>query len=202
VGGHNCKIGATDALGRHPFHPLILVSTICVMAAADSAIFGLIGVLIGSVITVFGTVYREQITSRREREARTHAAAQDKSIQLAIFQRETVLSLQDAVVAVVRSVYDEQDRMLQILAETGEWRARRWETPTAQGWADAQLRLQSLRARIFDDDLRTLAGEIRATARASIWAASVEDAKNSNVTLTDLAGRFNDVVAERLKDLY
>ncbi len=169
---------------------------------SSTAVFGLIGVLLGSVITAFGTIYREQVTSKREREARAHQAAQEKHAQFATFQRESILSLQEAVAAVVKSVYDEQDRVLREFATTGVWHARQWETPTVQGWADAQLRLQSFRARVFDEDLRAVAGEIRTTARSSIWAAGVQEAKESNLRLAELVEAFNEAVAGRLRDLH
>jgi hypothetical protein len=134
-----------------------------------AAIFGLVGVLLGAVVTVGGTVYREQLVSRRERDARSHQIAQDERMQRTVFQRESILSLQDAIADVVKSVFNEQDRMLESVNAGNEWPARRWDTPTATGWVEADLRLLSYRSRVFDERLRSMAGEIHRTAHASIW---------------------------------
>lgn len=169
---------------------------------ANAAIFSLIGVFLGALVAAFGTLYREQITTKREREARAEIEAREKRAAVLTFQRESILALQDAIVATVKSVYAEQDRMLRDLADTGNWSARQWSTPTAQGWSDAQLGLQASRARVFDEEMRAIAGEIRTTARSSIWAAGVEDAKAANLALTGLVDRFHELVAARLRDLY
>jgi hypothetical protein len=43
-----------------------------------SAVYGFIGVLLGSVTTAVLTVYREQVVSRREREARERQRMQER----------------------------------------------------------------------------------------------------------------------------
>ncbi|MEV4343747.1 hypothetical protein AB0J83_04645 [Actinoplanes sp. NPDC049596] len=61
----------------------------------NPAFFGLIGVLVGSLITAFGVVYRERLTNAREREARTDAEARTRRNELLAFQRESLVALQD-----------------------------------------------------------------------------------------------------------
>lgn len=107
-----------------------------------AAIYGLIGVLPGSATTVVLTVYQERWANSREREARQHQREQDRKDQRNTFQRQSLLALQDAVSDLVKAVFNEQDRMLEKMERTGEWPAREWETPTATGWVDAELRLQ------------------------------------------------------------
>jgi hypothetical protein len=167
---------------------------------ASEAIFGFVGVLLGSASTAVLTVYREQLVSRRTLEARQHQHEQSQMDRRQAFQRESVLALQDAVSDVVRAVYDEQDKMLVRMAETGTWPARQWETPTATGWSDAQLRLQAFRARIFDEAVRDIAYQIRSVARDSVWAESLDKAKQSNVRLEQLHRQFNDMVTDALRD--
>ncbi len=43
-----------------------------------SAVYGFIGVLLGSATTAVLTVYRERLLSTREREARKHQRQQDR----------------------------------------------------------------------------------------------------------------------------
>jgi hypothetical protein len=76
------------------------------------------------------------------------------------------------------------------------------ETPTAVGWVDAEIRLQVARARVFDDELRALAGDARAVAMKSVWAESFDVAKQLNPQLEQLCGQFNERVAKVLRSLY
>ena len=75
-------------------------------------------------------------------------------------------------------------------------------TPTAAGWEDAELRLQVSRARIFNEDLRALAGDTRAVAMKSVWADSLDQAKQFGPNLEQLCERFNELVAGVLRELF
>jgi hypothetical protein len=77
-----------------------------------SAVYGFIGVLLGSAATAVLTVYREQVISKRERDAREHQRMQERHDQRDTFQRQSLLALQDAVSDLVKAVFNEQDRML------------------------------------------------------------------------------------------
>lgn len=61
----------------------------------------------------------------------------------------------------IEAAYGELVRMLAVFRETNQWPARKWETPTAVGWSAAVLKLESSRVRVFDDELRSLATELR-----------------------------------------
>jgi hypothetical protein len=147
-------------------------------------------------------VYRETVTSRRERDAREHQRVQERQDQRDTFQRQSLLALQDAVSDLVKSVFNEQDRMLKEMQRTSSWPARKWETPTATGWEDADLRLQVSRARVFNEELRELAREIHEAAKESVWASSLDEAKDLNPRLEQGHQRFNDLVAKELPGLY
>ena len=83
-----------------------------------SAVYGFIGVLLGSVTTAVLTVYREQVVSRREREARERQRMQERQDQRDTLQRQSLLALQDAVSDLVKAVFNEQDRMLEEMRRT------------------------------------------------------------------------------------
>lgn len=167
-----------------------------------SAVYGFIGVLLGSATTAVLTVYRERLLSTREREARKQQRQQDLEDQRNTFQRQSLLALQDAVSDLLKALFNEQDRMLEEIQRTGEWPARHWETPTAIGWEDADLRLQVFRARVFDEKLRDLAHKIHKAAEDSVWASSPDKARDLSPHIKDEYKRFNDLVANRLAELY
>jgi hypothetical protein len=102
----------------------------------------------------------------------------------------------------VKSVYDEQDRMLVEMEQTSSWPVRRWETPTAAGWADAEMRLEMLRVRVLLRRFPNLRGQVRAASKKSVWAEHIGDAKQSNQLLEQLFENFNDKVGRALPKLY
>ena len=166
------------------------------------AVYGFVGVLIGSVTTAALTVYRERLVSSREREARQQQCEQDQKDQRDAFQRQSLLALQEAISDLIKAVYNEQDRMLEEMRQTDRWPARQWETPTATGWKDAELRLLVSRARIFDDVLRDVAHDIHEVAMKDIWASTIDEAKQLNVELRKLHERFNALIIKVFPELY
>ena len=159
---------------------------------AAEAVYGFVGVLLGSATTAVLTVYRERLVSSRERDARQHQREQDRKDQRDDFQRQSVVSLQDAVSDLVKAVFDEQERMLEERGESGRWPARQWETPTATGWVDA---------RVFDEALRNLARDIRAVGMKAVWASSLDESKQLTPELEQLNEDFNKRVWDALRDL-
>jgi hypothetical protein len=169
---------------------------------ASDAIYGFIGVLLGSGTTVMLTVYRERLISRREREALQRQREQARKDQRDDFQRQSLLALQDAVSDVIKAVYNDQDRIVVEMQQTGEWSVRQWETPTATGWEDANLRLQTLRSHVFEQSIRDIARDIQDMAWQCMWASSLDDAKRLSTQLVQLQDRFNLLIADALPQLY
>jgi hypothetical protein len=64
------------------------------------------------------------------------------------------------------------------------------------------LRLELSRARVFDDQLRSLAAELRARAGDTIWAGSHAAAKQLSRGIEPLQIRFNEEVTNLLPSLY
>jgi hypothetical protein len=167
-----------------------------------AALYGFIGVLLGSATTAVLTVYRERLLSIREREARQAQREQDQTDQRNIFERQSLLALQDAVSGLIKAVYREQDRMLEEMRQTGRWTARQWETPTTTAWEDANLQLQVSRTRVFEEALRDTARDIRDVSRECIYAVSLDEAKQFNMQLRQLYEQFNKLIAEALPKRY
>lgn len=72
------------------------------------AVFGFLGVLLGSLTTSVLAVYRERLTTRREQEARDAQYERDRKAERDTFQRDIILALQTAVTDLMRAVYQEQ----------------------------------------------------------------------------------------------
>jgi hypothetical protein len=169
---------------------------------ASDAVFGFVGVLLGSLTTSVLTVYRERLVVRRERETRREQDEAARTTTRNVFQRESVLALQDAASDLIRAAYGELDRLLAETEVSGRWSARHWETPTAVGWSDAILRLETARARVFDDELRSWADKIRTLTGESVWAPDLDTAKQRSEPLESLLRQFNARVTAVLPELY
>lgn len=169
--------------------------------AAD-AVFGFVGVVLGSLTTSALTVYKERIAGSREAAARDRQAERDRQVARDAFQRDSVLALQAAATDLVTAAYAEMDRMLAGLREMGEWIARAWETPTAVGWSAAVLSLETARARVFDEEIRALAKKLRVVAGKSVWATDFEKCKQASEQLEPLHIQFHEAVARVLPTLY
>jgi len=169
---------------------------------AAEAVYGFAGVVLGSVTTSVLAIYNERRAASRERSQRDHQYERDRKMAHDTFQRDSILALQSAVSEMITAAYAEMDRMLAYLRESGEWSARQWETPTAIGWSAAVLRLEQSRARVFDDELRSLADELRTIAGEAVWAADLESAQRLDRQLEPLQHRFNEAVTRVLPALY
>jgi len=169
---------------------------------ASEAVFGFVGVVLGSLTTSVLTIYKERLVGRRDVAMRDRQYERDRKAAREAFQRESTLALQSAVTDMIEAVYAELDRVLVEFQQGGQWPAREWKTPTAVGWSVAVLRLESSRARVFDDELRSLAAELRNVAGDSIWAESLESARQFSERLEPLQVRFNEVVGRVLPALY
>lgn len=172
------------------------------MDVAADAVFGFVGVVLGSLTTSVLTVYRERIAGSREAAARDRQFERDRQAARDAFQRDSVLALQAAVSDLITAAYAEMDRMLAVLRETGEWAARVWDTPTAVGWSAAILSLETARARVFDDELRALATKLRTVAGESVWAKDFEECKQASRQLEPLQITLHEAVARVLPTLY
>jgi hypothetical protein len=168
----------------------------------SSAVFGLVGVLLGSLSTSILTIYRERLTTRREQVARDEQYERDRNTARDTFQRDSILALQTAISDLIRAAYQELDRVLAELKRTGDWTARTWETPTATGWSDAVLRLELAQARVFDDQLRSLAAKLRTLAGESIWAKSLAVSKRHSQDMEPVYLQFNEAITNILPSLY
>lgn len=169
---------------------------------AVEAYFGFVGVALGSLTTSVLTIYKERFTSRRESAARDAQFERERQMSLNTFQRDSILALQSALTDMINAADNELDRVLAIFKDSGDWPGRAWETPTAVGWSDAHLRFEQARARVFDDQLRSLAAEVRQAAYSAVWAESFDTCKANHARLVPLQNEFQNRVATLLPSLY
>jgi hypothetical protein len=133
-------------------------------AATVAAVAGAVGVVAGALVSSVGVVLREQLVGRREREAQQALRQQQLADQRAVFQRDTILDLQQAIGELWSQSADAYNQAALQQAETGEW--SRPDLTIITDFNKVSAHINALRARVFDDELRVLTSELL----IRIWA--------------------------------
>jgi citrate lyase beta subunit len=154
--------------------------------ALGVALIGFLGVALGAVVTGFVTLRQTSMAAQRERESQQMLRWQERKDAHDAFQRDTILALQDAIAELwTRAMGMQLDSVRRRSSvKDPEFRALVW-------------RINMLRARIFDDDLRAI---VRALMNEVMAAASATDIDVLEAR-TVVANRLNRQLYERMNTL-
>jgi hypothetical protein len=164
----------------------------------SEAWFGFLGVIVGAAVSLIG----EQYTTRREREARRALLSQEQKDRRDAFQRDTILALQDALIDLSRAVRQEWRAMLAEHAASGRWPTKTAAELGPAGAIEAYWTIGSLRSRVSDPELRSLAGEIREMAYSMIYAHDIGTLVDRLKQENGHMNLFNERVTVLLADLF
>lgn len=118
----------------------------------------LIAVIVGGILTTAAAVVTEYVRGRREFRLDREKRADDRRLAHDTFQRETLIRLQDALVAWTRVEQEQHMSDVRTFRETGKWgHALAGEELSARE-LDANRTLSLLRSRVDDEDLRAQLG--------------------------------------------
>jgi hypothetical protein len=169
-------------------------------AATVSALAGAIGVVAGALVTSVGTVLHERVVGRREREAQEALRLQQLTDQRAAFQRDTILGLQEAISELWSQSADGFNQAAGQQAQTGEW--PRPDLTVMADFNKVSARINDLRARVFDDELRALTSELLARIWAGIEAADWSQQPEHMITAREPMNRLRERINFLLKSLF
>ena len=130
----------------------------------DAAIWGFIGVLAGALITGIVTIRAEQIRADKDAALDSAKRQDDRRLGRDNFQRETLLRLQDAINAVARSSVQIHHHEVTAKGSSGVWRGGLLPPDIDAAAQQASLLLSTLRSRVADHDLRSMADQLLATS--------------------------------------
>jgi hypothetical protein len=168
--------------------------------AVVAAVAGATGVIAGSVVSSVGVVLRERVVGRREREAQQALRRQQLADQRAVFQRETILALQDGLGELWALSADAYNRAAAVRAKTGEWPPPEHADLPALNTVSA--RITALRARVFDDDLRLLVRELQTSLWSAVEASDWNEQEERMVAARDPMNRMQERVHLLLNKLF
>jgi hypothetical protein len=166
----------------------------------STALFGFLGVLLGSIITSTITLMREQLISKRERQEREEQRVAERNDQRSEFQRNVILALQDAAADVYESVLRFQQ------SDMSDWKNRsRLESPmkeVSEHYDRTVLLMEKLQARVFDSELRDLTVRFGGMAASTILELPADYYPTQVVEFGNQLTRINQRVGVLLSGLF
>jgi hypothetical protein len=157
----------------------------------STAVWGFLGVVLGGVLTGTMSLWQVQLVTRREREAREALREQERRDRRDAFQRETILAVQDAVAEYWPTMTDA---------------ARLREQPAPSIWSPAaralHWRINMLRARIFDEELRQLVAELQGGIYRVVKAEDLDSIETYAIEADRLTKQMYNRMNLLLKDLF
>ena len=157
----------------------------------STAVWGFLGVILGGVLTGAASLLQAQLVARREREAQQALRAQKLSDERAAFQRDTILALQSAMTEFWSNVMTVHLEEGQPLADV--------LPPQA---AELHWRINMLRGRVFDDELRRLVVEVQGQIHRARMADDPRVGRHHALEAEHRSGEMHERVNALLRELF
>jgi len=152
----------------------------------SEAWFGFLGVIVGAVVSLLG----QQIAAKQEEKARQALRTQELKDRRDASQRDDIRALQEAIAQywpMVTTARIAAGKPLKLIGNP-EVSALHW-------------RINMLRARIFDDDLRSLAGQVQKHVHGASKASDVASLEHHGQMADRCTRQMDKRVNILLKDL-
>jgi hypothetical protein len=166
-----------------------------------AALIGFLGVVVGAVVTGFVTLRQARLATQREYDVRQIEWGQARKDVRDTFQRESIISLQDAISDTRTAIFRDYERKHAIW-QTQSVAGRGPGEPLPEDWVEADARVNKLWARVFDDDLQGLVQEFRQASGFVITAQTRDDAFDRLQIVREQASEIDARVALLLRELY
>lgn len=157
----------------------------------------LLGVIIGGVLVTLSNFVVEALRPRGASKLDKEKRADDRRLASDQFQRETLMAVQDVATDLLRNAFVIHSVFKKNERETGSWGGGGLPSEVDRDTAVDLLRLDGLRSRVADQELRAAARELRNAVAAVAANANAEAADDRLKRVTDLGDR----VVSRAGDL-
>ncbi len=140
----------------------------------EAALWGFIGTLVGAIASI-ATVW---ISNKHAASLQQYASELERNERRRAFQRDTLLSLQDALhdeLRISSRVYYADKRAF---VESGSWGTQLLGDELNESSRIASRKVTILLDRVIDDELRKNIGELRTAMTNATMASSPESAEN------------------------
>jgi hypothetical protein len=166
------------------------------------ALLALVGVVLGGAIAGGVTLRQLRLITDREHEARQAERELARQDGRRVFQRDTILAIQDGVADLLRIVVYLYDEAVNAEEKTGHWPAPGRFDELPASFDEHFACVQGLRARVFDEELRRLVAELATFTLKAVHAGDRESAARLMVVLKDINKQVQERIHGLLKELF
>jgi hypothetical protein len=164
----------------------------------DAAIWGFIGTIIGA-LTSIGTTWLSNLTTYKLQSSKENA---DRVERAHAFQRETLLTLQEAIHEWMRLITQVYFEDLKAFANGNEWGKSKLSEDVNENTMLAQRKVVILLERLTDDRLRESIKSLVRSFSVIIFAKSREDAESEFKFLTSRFIEIQSQLGTELRNHY
>lgn len=157
--------------------------------------------LLGFAASSLNEWFRDKRAKNREHEARMAARRERLSDRRADFQRQTLLDLQEAVLVVTRSLWSLHSHDLDVARTSGHWELRLIPEELNQEHASANAKTILLAARVRNDEIRSLAGQLRDRGNVVMLCDSETSSRRAIQSIDETFLNLNEKIGELLRKL-
>jgi uncharacterized protein (DUF849 family) len=168
----------------------------------DAAVWALVGTLAGAVLGAAASIATTAITNRHAARLQTQADSLEREERARAFQRETLLSVQEALGDLLRMTGRAYHEDLVAHRAGCEWGKSLLSDEVDQGLLTAHRRLRALEERIADDGVRSELKDLHSSLTWEVMAKTREQAEATIGEATDGFNRVMTHLGELLRSTY
>ena len=132
--------------------------------------FPVITLILGFITKSMSDWFGHFLSRSRERESRNDDKQEKRTERRIDFQRQTLLDLQETAMFLARNTGEAQHIDLMVYKKTGAWQKELLPDDLDENFRSNIAKVNMLRVRVLDSNIRTLADNFRKTCTATILA--------------------------------
>lgn len=143
----------------------------------DSATWGFVGVLAGSVVGALASIATTWITNKNDRQLQKDQDSLERKERARAFQRETLIGVQEKLQVLFRMVGKAHYEQAMAYKVDGQWGRAPISEEVNQGTLQANQKLLILTERVADDGLRSELKKLRDSLNRILFTQSEQEAE-------------------------
>lgn len=163
--------------------------------------FPVLTLIVGYAMKALSDWLQHRRTRERERETR-EAARRDRILERrVIFQRQTLLDLQEAVARLARAAGAIRHADDMAHRQTGQWGAHLVGDTLSDGFRIAEVDVSLLSSRVLDESIRTMVGNLRSDATTAVTARSEDATGQAMKSVSSVLDHLNQRIGQIVREL-
>ncbi len=164
--------------------------------------FPVVTLIVGLVLKGLFDFFTERRATKREREARSEERRQTALLKHVEFQRETLLTLQDATAKFMGFFGTAYLHDRAAFLQGASWGQALLPKDVDQGFHAAEVDVNRLRVRISDDKVREMSLALKTAAKNALTAGDMNSADALMSEAAKISISLNERIGELLRNLH